>query len=910
MKFESREDLIENSDNFLRRLADFENKTSNSEYLKLCGLVRFIIKNIINVTEQEFEFINELFKDFFSIASNLGVITENLLKEQSEMVFTKLDLFRPQEIVCDEKSINFFDSGSGNFSEYSLTFDTNIISDEIKEYISDFLLEAEEFIEKIEEDLLKLEDGEDIEVLNRLFRAMHTLKGGAGTIQYEAIQVISHRSENILDKIRNNILTLTPDIVDLMFECLDVLKYCCNQLKISDVINVNIGNLISRLDNINENKQIQYLSNEVKNLPINTAVENDKKIKTNEKKSNNEPENGSSEKINTETQKKNSAGIPKKTDAMQNIKDASDSRPNSPQPVSEEKKILRVEAEKLDTLMNMAGELVITKIMIENGFQHLKQFYSELGEINAQYTETPDFDRIMAIINRFNKTYRGFGERITKIELANTTLGRLTSNIQQAILKTRLVPLSSVFNRYNRLVRDLSKTLNKDIDLIIEGAETEVDKVIVEVIGDPLVHLIRNSLDHGIELPEVRLAKNKPAKGIMKLKAYYEGEQVIIELKDDGQGIDVEKVKKKAVEKGMIAPVQAQEMSKQDAHKLIFKAGFSTADAVTNVSGRGVGMDVVQDVLTKLKGRIEVFSEINEGTTIKLRLPLTMAIINVLSVKVGSDIIAIPLSSIKETISLKLENIRYVSGKEVFNLRGEVVPIIRLGMVLNSPDYDENRENFFVVIVGLGAEEVGLIVDELVQQQEVVIKNLGTLFKKIKFISGATIMGDGGVCLILDIEQILSSDKMYESGKPLKIGKSKKIGINNFDKHPKPSVIERKKILVVDDSKPIRSMLKNYIEDAGYYADEAVSGEEALILLKKNRYSLVTVDVLMPGMNGYELSANIRTMKDYLRIPIIMISALNDKVDKIKGFNAGIDEYLTKPVDKNVFINLMTHLLK
>ncbi|HON56596.1 MAG TPA: chemotaxis protein CheW, partial [bacterium] len=709
-----------------------------------------------------------------------------------------------------------------------------------------------------------------------------TLKGGAGAVDFRAILEIAHRCENILDKVRGNKLKLNSDMVDVLFECLDILKKCCSDFKTQNVVKVEISGVIKKLDDIIENKNIE--ENKTKTEKI-KSIEQEKKIM---------------EEVNVlmKVEEKDTNDFIEKEKKLTDSGSASSVSAKTAQS-GEEKKSLRVEAEKLDTLMNMAGELVISRIMIENGFQNLKMFYSELNEINSQFTDTANFDKIMDIINHFNKTFRGFGELINKIELANTGLGRLTSNIQQAILKTRLVPLSSVFNRYNRLVRDLSKTLNKKIDLIIEGAETEVDKVIVEVIGDPLVHLLRNSIDHGLEEPVVRKQKGKPETGMINLKAYYEGEQVVIEVSDDGRGLDIDKIKNKAIEKGLITKSQADEMSKQEAQKLIFKAGFSTAASVTSVSGRGVGMDVVQDVVTKLKGRIEVFSEIDQGTTIKLRLPLTMAIIKILTVKVGDDIIAIPLSAIKETIALKMENIRYVSGKEVFNLRGEVVPIIRLGIALNSPNYDEYRDTFFAVIVGLGAEEVGLIVDDLVHQQEVVIKNLGSLLKKVKYVSGATITGDGGVCLILDIEQILGSQKMYESSRTLKIGKAKH---TETEKTPQKKLDDNatkniKKVLVVDDSKPIRNMLKSYVEEAGYAVDEAANAEEALQLLKDNMYSLITVDVLMPGLNGYELSAKIREMKKFLKTPIVMISALTDKVDKIKGFDAGIDEYLTKPVD-------------
>ncbi len=904
--------IISSASEIIRKLIDKKNKFKSEKINNLIDLICYIIENIENIHDNEFVVVKESFQEFFDL---LGEPQENRYQIESAafIIFSKLELFKPrntkQKTIVSEKSPQV----------QILVYDLDKISPETKEYLNDFIMEADEFIEKIEEDLLKLEAGEDIEILNRLFRAMHTLKGGAGTIEFEAIQVIAHRAENIMDKVRDNKLFFSPNIVDTIFKSLDILKYCLKQLKTSDVVTVDVGDIVYKLDAIIKDGASEIPISQKKSGAQQSDVQKSTNVKPSSDRSQSDMSNKSEIVENALTlslEEKKSDTQSAELTATAASAAASLATPS----VNEEKKVLRVEAEKLDVLMNMAGELVISKIMIENGFHNLKLFHSEFGEINAQFTETlseineefmkvSDLEKITGIISRHNKSFISFEEFLSKIELANTTLGRLTTGIQQGILKTRLVPLSSVFNRYNRLVRDLSKSLNKDINFIIEGAETEVDKIIVEVIGDPIVHIIRNSLDHGIETPEIRQDKGKPSQGTLKLKAYYEGEQVIIEISDDGKGINAEFIKKKAIEKKLITPEQAAEMSKQEAQKLIFKAGFSTAETVTNLSGRGVGMDVVQDVLTKLKGRIEVNSDVDTGTTVKLRLPLTMAIINVLSIKVGGDIIAIPLSSIKETISLKYENIRYVSGKEVFNLRGDIVPIVRLGNVLNSPDYNDSRENFFVVIVGLGADEIGLIVDELVQQQQVVIKNLGTLFKKVKFISGATIMGDGSVCLILDIEQILTSDNINEaSAKTLKVGKEKKKEDAKKEKTEKKD--DRKKILIVDDSKPIRTALKLYVEEAGFFPAEAASGEEAFELVKKNQYNIISIDAMMPGMNGYELTAKIRTLNNYLHTPIIMVSALSDKLDKIKGFDAGVDDYVVKPVDKNMFISMIMRLMK
>ncbi len=564
-----------------RKLTEKKKEFKSDDINQLIELVCYILENIENVFDNEFNTVKGILQDIFDLFGNPLVNKENI-ESEAFIIFVKLELFKPRQaapkIIITEKEAQV----------QILVFDLDKISSDIKEFINDFIMEADEFVEKIEEDLLKLEEGEDPEILNRLFRAMHTLKGGAGTIEFEAIQVIAHRAENIMDKVRNKELFFSPEIIDTLFKSLDILKYCLNQLRTSDVVTVDVGEIVQKLDAIIEDSassEIQihqqqtnthqpavqkFINVQKSSLPSQPNesdkfknVENDSALtlKTNEM---NNPKGFSTtnefsgaDKLQkktaavetTQKNKTNNNNISdeKKVEDIASDGSATTAAAVATPTVNEEKKVLRVEAEKLDTLMNMAGELVISKIMIENGFHHLKIFYSELGEINAQFTETSDFEKITDIISRYNKSFRAFAERITKIELANTTLNRLTTGIQQAILKTRLVPLSSVFNRYNRLVRDLSKSLNKDINFIVEGAETEVDKIIVEVIGDPIVHIIRNSLDHGIETPEIRLDKGKTGQGTLKLKAYYEGEQVVIEISDDGKGINAEDVAKSMI---------------------------------------------------------------------------------------------------------------------------------------------------------------------------------------------------------------------------------------------------------------------------------------------------------------------------------------------------------------------------
>ena len=401
---------------------------------------------------------------------------------------------------------------------------------------------------------------------------------------------------------------------------------------------------------------------------------------------------------------------------------AKPSAPPAKKPAADTKKLksgqsVRVDIEKLDTLMNLMGELVINKVRLE-----------QIGTTH----------------------------RLTELTETLEQMDRVTTDLQTVVMKVRMVPVGQVFNRFPRMVRDLAKELGKELNLTIEGEETELDRTVIDEIGDPIMHLLRNSLDHGLESPDAREAKGKPRIGEVGLIARHEGNNVVIMVTDDGKGIDADVIRRKAVEKGMISEDEANSLDDADAVRLIFLPGFSTAEVITDVSGRGVGMDVVRSKIETLGGHVDVETKIDEGSVFKIKLPLTLAIIQALLVKVQEEMYAIPLGSIDSTINITQEDIKTVRNKEVIVLRGQIIPIIRLGDVLNVPRVNEkDNDDIFVVVVHIGERKAGIVVDNLIGQQEIVIKTLGKLLAGLKVISGATVLGDGRVAMILDVSALM-----------------------------------------------------------------------------------------------------------------------------------------------------------
>jgi chemotaxis protein histidine kinase CheA/ActR/RegA family two-component response regulator len=465
-------------------------------------------------------------------------------------------------------------------------------------------------------------------------------------------------------------------------------------------------------------------------------------------------------------------------------------------------------------------------------------------------------------------------------------IGRVIEELQEETMKLRMLPISGVLSKFPRRVRDIAKELGKKIDFIIEGEDTELDKTLIEELEDPLLHIIRNAVDHGIETTDVRQRNGKRETGSIRVTAYHEGNSVVVEVTDDGKGIDPAALRKACVEKRLISEEEAAQMDDKEALRLIFIPGFSTAKKVSDLSGRGVGMDVVKNSISKLKGTVDVRSEVGKNTTMRLKLPLTLAIIQAMIVKCSGQKFVIPMDPIESTELLRGFDVSSVEGREVFRFHDLVVPLIHLRDVYELPeDGRPNVGGFPVVVVGLGEKKIGIAVDEVIEKQQVVIKSLGDFLGDVKHLSGATIFGDGSMALILDVAGVIQSVQYI----------SKRMDRKVTDKNK----AKEKLILLVDDSLSGRIAQREMLERMGYSVDVASSGMQALTKLAERKFDMIVTDINMPRMDGYEFTQKVRSMAGTRRIPIVMVTSDVKNADRQKAFEVGIDDFLAKPFSED-----------
>jgi two-component system chemotaxis sensor kinase CheA len=605
---------------------------------------------------------------------------------------------------------------------------------EMKEIVDSFIVETKEILEKLDSTLIELENKpSDAELLNDIFRSFHTIKGTSGFLGLERLTAVTHRCEDILNKLRKGEAQLNPQLMDGILMAFDKIKELLVSIEINSNEDVHIEDTISVLSDL-----IETLENSaVKEKP---ATESTGKKAAEKKTAKSRSASKSRSKSTSKTKTKKEAN--NKTKALKadekkkpvitaaktvvpdkKTPDAADSSKTAA--LSTTDNTIRVDVERLDELLNIASELVLGR--------------NRLAQVNSE----------AALEYEGTKFVRDLSEAAKQIDL-------MTNELQLVVMKTRMVKIGKVFNRFPRLVRDLSRETGKKINLTIKGEETELDKTLIEEINDPLVHLIRNSVDHGVETPEQRKKAGKDETGSIVLSAEQEGNHIIVTIKDDGKGIDPETLKEKAVSKNLISKERAAELSKQETYNLIFLPGFSTAAEVTNISGRGVGMDVVKTNVTKLRGMINIESSVGVGTKIIIKLPLTLAIIPGMIVKVKQETAVVPLNSVVEVVRVDTDDIHTVSGNEVIRMRDRVLPIISIDHLLYGSDTAEEKKEWqYIVVVGIAEKTFGIKVDELCGQKEVVIKSLGSYLGNINGIAGSTIMGDGTVVMILDISELV-----------------------------------------------------------------------------------------------------------------------------------------------------------
>ncbi|HOA16514.1 MAG: chemotaxis protein CheA [Thermotogaceae bacterium] len=685
---------------------------------------------------------------------------------------------------------------------------------EFNEYLSVFIDESKEYVQLLNESLLELEKNtSDMEQINRAFRALHTLKGMAGTMGFEVLAKLCHRMESYLDGARSSKIKISSNELDFLFAGLDMIDKMIQNIvnNGTDEIPDDVNSLASVFERIaagekvesksktsgekqserkdDDSKNFKKLSEKRENKETSSQVGSDSFaneiikdvldeankrkipaynvvinlqegtqlksarmymvfhtleelgvdiIKSIPSVEDIEAEkfdltielmcvgNVSQEKIYEKVMKISEIKsvivrpIEEKGKAVKSNEDEEQSIDNGKQKGEEQKKTkitqtVRVDIEKLDTLMNLMGELVIAR------------------------------SRIADILKKYN---------IKEVDESLAQLSRITLDLQNVVMKVRMVPIEFVFNRFPRMVRDLSRSLNKEINFVMEGEETELDRTFVEVIGDPLVHLIRNAIDHGIEKKEERISNGKPPIGTVKISARHEGNNVVIEVEDDGRGMNREKIMRKAIERGLITEERAIGMPDEKIFEYVFLPGFSTKDEVSELSGRGVGMDVVKSTVDSLNGTVSLESKLGKGSKVTIRLPLTLAIIQALLIKVNKYVYAIPISIIDSTLNISSKDIRVVQNEEVIVIRGEVIPLVKLWHVFGM-EHEETPKEMNVVVVKAGVRKYGLTVDTLIGQEDIVIKSLGKIFSDVKIFSGGATLGDGSIALILDVMNII-----------------------------------------------------------------------------------------------------------------------------------------------------------
>ena len=784
--------------------------------------------------------------------------------------------------------------------------------DEFQEILQDFLVESFELVEKLDEDLVELENTpEDLELLNGIFRVAHTVKGASSFLNFDVLTHLTHHMEDVLNKARHGELIITPDVMDVVLESIDLMKALLNIIRDTSAdAGIDVSACVARLDKVSggsgevdtpvaapapeapieeapvvetttasedepdyDNMDADEIEAEIERL-LNERQDEDKakraaKIAAGEKVPEAPPapiEDGAASEPAPKAEPAAApvpvTPTPTPTPAPAAKREAPKSEPKAAAPAKRApaavEQTIRVDVKRLDHLMNLIGELVLAK------------------------------NRLIKINDDVEERYEG-EEFLEELNQVVSIVSLVTTDLQIAVMKTRMLPIGKVFNKFPRMIRDLTRELNKKMELEISGEETELDKSIVEEIGDPLVHIIRNSCDHGIEMPADRIAKGKPETGTIKLKAYNEGNAIVIQIDDDGKGLDVDMLKSKCLEKGLITEKESDTMSDKEAFALIFRPGFSTAATVTNVSGRGVGMDVVKTNIEKLNGIIDIDSEIGVGTSIKLKIPLTLAIIQALLVGVQEEHYAIPLASVLETVRISKDEIYTVENRSVMRLRDDVLSLVHIGDIFEVERILDAGEHAYVVVLGLGAQKLGLIVDSLVGQEEIVIKSLGDYLKGIDGIAGATIRGDGGVTLIVDVVALMQMAKGVKASASVQ---SEAAQIT----HEKSSASDYK-IMIVDDSKTDRTIMRKALEPLGVTLVEASDGQEALNTLKsgEHNFDAMLIDIEMPRMDGYSLATEIKKYNKYKNLPLIAVTSRTGKSDRMRGVESGMVEYITKP---------------
>lgn len=751
-------------------------------------------------------------------------------------------------------------------------------------FISKFQEEATEYLQRLNEGVITLEaDPGNRELIDQMLRDAHTLKGSSRMVGLIEISDIAHRLEDIMVKVRDGEMRYVPEMSEVFFEALDTIVFLSESAGKDVSGEVDITALLGRLGEVVGAASAQAASAPGSPQPALVTAEDD-------------------------TRNRERPGTSVKTSSPKKAVHEEETLHTRVQ------QTVRIRTEQVDRLLNLVSEVVIAQIKDDQHARDMRSLQARMNEtqqlwsrvrttaVNLESREGLAFNEDLDLLDELLSDQRKRLSGIVKTYAEDASrASTVVADLQEHSMALRMLPVSTVFNSFPRSVRELAHQFNKDVELQIEGGDTELDKKVLEEINDPLIHIMRNAVDHGIESLSDRLAAGKPAKGKILLAARQEGDHIVIEISDDGAGIDPKKVRTAAVRKGYVSQTEARAMSDREATYLIFEAGFSTSAIITEISGRGVGMDVVREfIVEKLKGSLDVTSVPGQGTTFRLTIPLTLAIIRALLVRVSGQTFAIPTASIEETLRVDPSEIIKVEGREVIRRQRRTIPIVHLRDVLGLEAAENIGRKLPVVTVGFSGHRIGFLVNAFVGEQQIVIKTLGTHLVRVDNVAGVTILGAGEVVPILNVP-----DLMYHARQ-----------ITGTRARPDAATAAAetgpKRILICEDSFTTRELERSIFEAAGYDVETATDGALGLAKLQEGlKVHAVVTDVQMPNMSGFELTRAIRADALLKTIPVVIVTSLERDEEKAEGIQAGADAYITKSVfNQDTLIDTVERLIR
>jgi len=830
----------------------------------------------------------------------------------------------PAPLTYGQAEQNFAESSNGQESLVAATgsyFDSLPEDDDVPSEILEFFQpEAEEHLQIVSDCLLSLEANHSPEEINKLFRAIHTVKGSAAQVGLKRLGGIAHRVEDLIGRLRDGELEPSAQVIDLCLESVDVLKKTLHKQWPDEIqMRTGVDSLLNRV--------AELAPAEADDIVASAASA---------------PQNSN------------------ETDAASQRASAKSGKAAAPAAAA---KSVRIALSRLDRMMNTVGELVINRTVMVGRVAELERlretlsfskerlqgkvaefqekyefnrigsargplsqnssptpqmltsaaagdtsFWSEFSELEMdRYDDVNILSRSMAEISAdVNEVLSQLGGFIGRVEGDIDEFTKLAHHLQDEITAARMVPIGTLYSRLSRAVRDAASSTGKLVELDLLGSETELDNNIIQQISDPLVHLVRNSVAHGIELPDGRTLAGKPETGRVSLRAYHRGNHIYIEVEDDGRGIDYQRVKQAAVDRGIVSQETAEKLTERELREMLFHPGFSTAVAKTELAGRGVGLDVVRSNLNQLNGEIEIQSTAGVGTKFILRVPLTLIISPALFVRCGTTHFALPLPVVEEIRRLRADEIEDIGGKLITKVRDVVTEVIRLDSYLGLPPLEPINGYFHMVIANVDNRQIGLVVEEVLGKDEIVIKSLGEYLRRVKLFPGTTIAPDGSLILLLDLNRMVATDAserktLQSSASAARIFApgSAAVAKGTIPADAIDRIQHERVVIVADDSISVRKFVGRMLEKAGYRVMLASDGLEAAELVAQHGCHLVITDLEMPRMTGYELMAQLRQSPATRRIPVMVVTSRAGAKHRDRAIKEGAVAFLTKPVQED-----------